>query len=469
MVWCKSPNTHPAIREPALFHPIHQARRQQLRRLKNQSLISELQAMDAPVSTSPGFRDRCFPPLETLAMFVAQALDADHSCQKAVNDAAVRRIAQGLEPCSTATGAYCRARRRMPLGLAAGLTQWSGRHASRGIPREWHWRGRQVRLVDGTFLSLPDTAANQEVYPQSGNQKPGLGFPLCRLVGLFCLGSGSVLNVAIGKMKGKGGDERSLLRSLLPTLDQGDVLMGDALYGTYFLFSDLLARQVDGVFEQHGARRRTTNFTQGKSLGERDHLIVLEKPKVRPEWMAEEDYLKAPATLTVRELHTGGKLLVTTLLCSRKTPKAALKSLYRERWQVELDFRNLKVTLGLDRLRCRSPEMAEKEVWVYLLAYNLIRQAMVQAAALTQRRPRQLSFKHALQIVQAARVGGLEQGLEIQLALRLLMGQRQIGNRPGRIEPRAVKRRNKPYPLLVKPRSVAREEVRRNGHPKKLK
>lgn len=240
MVWCKSPNTHPGIREPALLHPIHQARRQQLRRLKNQTLISELHATDAPAAITPGFRDRCFPPLETLAMFVAQALDADHSCQKAVNDAAIRRIAQGLTPCSTSTGAYC----RWDWWLV--FPNGRGGASAGGIPHDWHWQGRPVRLVDGTFLSLPDTAANQALYPQSGNQKPGLGFPLCRMVGLFCLGSGSVLDVAIGTMKGKGGDERSLLRRLLPNLNRGDVLLGDALYGTYFLICELLARLSGG-------------------------------------------------------------------------------------------------------------------------------------------------------------------------------------------------------------------------------
>lgn len=403
-------------------------------------------------------------------MFVAQVLDTDHSCQKAVNDAAIRRQANGLTPCSTATGAYCRARKRMPLSLASGLAKWTGSRMSTEVPRAWHWRGRPVRLVDGTALSLPDTQPNQSMYPQSSNQKPGLGFPLCRLVGLLCLGSGALLDVALGKMKGKSADERSLLRTLLHNLKAGDVLLGDALFGTYFLLCDLQARQVDAVFEQHGARRRTTDFTTGQSLGERDHLVVLTKPKVKPDWMAEEDYESAPETLTIRELHAGGKLLITTLLCPRKVPKSALKDLYRNRWQVELDFRNLKVTMGMDRLRSRSPEMAEKEIWVYLLAYNLIRQAMVQAAALANVVPRQLSFKHSLQVLQAGRSYQQQEAVPVgALELYVLIAQRQIGKRPGRIEPRAVKRRSKPYPMLTKPRKIAIEEVQQNGHPKKLK
>lgn len=408
--------------------------------------------------------------METLAMFVAQVLDTDHSCQKAVNDAAIRRQANGLTPCSTATGAYCRARKRMPLSLASGLAKWTGSRMSTGIPSAWHWRGRPVRLVDGTAVSLPDTQPNQSTYPQSSNQKPGLGFPLCRLVGLLCLGSGALLDVALGKMKGKSADERSLLRTLLHNLKAGDVLLGDALFGTYFLLCDLQARQVDAVFEQHGARRRTTDFTTGQSLGERDHLVVLTKPKVKPDWMAEDDYENAPETLTIRELHAGGKLLITTLLCPRKVPKSALKALYQNRWQVELDFRNLKVTMGMDRLRSRSPEMAEKEIWVYLLAYNLIRQAMVQAAALSKVVPRQLSFKHSLQVLQAGRSYQRQEAAPAgALELYVLIAQRQIGKRPGRIEPRAVKRRSKPYPMLTKPRKIAIEEVQQNGHPKKLK
>ncbi len=418
----------------------------------------------------PEHRERLFPPTETLSMFLAQALSADRSCQRAVNEAAIKRLSGGLPGCSTHTGAYCRARQRLPVKMVSALLRRSGRLMAGEVPEAWHWRGRAVRLVDGTTVTMPDTPANQDAYPQPRSQKPGLGFPLCRMVGIMCRGSGVVLNAAIGRYRGKGGDEQSLLRSILDTLQAGEILLGDAYYATYFLLCDLRQRGVDAVFEQQGSRRRSTDFRRGQRLGQRDHLIELTKPKIKPGWMAQADYDQAPGTLKIRELHAGGKTLVTTLLCPKHTPKSALKLLYRSRWHVELDLRNIKTTLGLEMLSCKSPAMAEKEIWVYLLAYNLIRLMMAQAALLADRLPRELSFKHTLQLWMAWDQYGIGTEHNDKLsALLALIAQQRVGNRPGRIEPRAVKRRPKQYPWLTQPRAIAREIVRKNGHPKKLK
>jgi len=349
--------------------------------------------------------------------------------------------------------------------LAGYVGQWVTAHA----PDTWHWRGRPVRLVDGTTLVMPDTPANQAAYPQPRSQKPGLGFPLCRMVCLVCLGSGAVLQAAIGHYRGKGGDEQSLLRSILDTLERGDLLLGDAFYATYFLLCTLRERGIDAVFEQHGSRQRTTDFRCGQRLGVRDHLMLLPKPAIKPDWMSQADYEQAPQSLTVRELRTGGKTLVTTLLCPKHTDKAALRSLYYSRWHVELDLRNIKTTLGMERLSCQTPAMAIKEIWVYLLAYNLIRLMMAQAALLAHRLPRQLSFKHTVQIW----IAWIQHANRIDddklYGLFVLIAQQRVGKRPGRIEPRALKRRPKPYPILTKPRATARALVREHGHPKKLK
>ena len=337
-------------------------------------------------------------------------------------------------------------------------------------PEPWHWRGRPVRLVDGTTVVMPDTLANQAAYPQPRSQKPGLGFPLCRMLGILCLGSGAVLNAAIGRYHGKGGDEQSLLRSVLDTLKRGDLLLGDAFYATYFLLCALRELGVDAVFEQHGSRQRTTDFRLGRRLGARDHLIVLHKPLIKPDWMPRADYEQAPQSVTVRELRAGGKTLVTTLLCAKQTDKAAVKSLYQSRWHVELDLRNIKTTLGMERLSCQTPAMAIKEIWVYLLAYNLIRLMMAQAALIAHRLPRQLSFKHTVQIWIAwtHHANGIYHEDKLH-GLFVLIAQQQVGDRPGRIEPRAIKRRPKPYPLLTQPRTVAQALVRAHGHAKKLK
>jgi hypothetical protein len=339
---------------------------------------------------------------------------------------------------------------------------------AKGAPSWWHWRSRRVRLVDGATVTLPDTQENQAAYPQSSSQKPGLGFPICRVVALLCLGGGALLDAAMGPCEGKGSDEQSLLRDMLDTLQSGDILLGDALYATYFLLWDLIRGGADGLFEQHGGRTRSTDFSQGEQLGARDHVIVLSKPRQKPDWMSQEEYDQAPATLKVREFQAGGKTMVTTFLCPKETPKHVLKALYRQRWNVELDLRNIKTTLGMEQLRCKTPEMAVKELWVYLLAYNLIRLLMAQAALLADQIPRQLSFKHTVQIWIAwqQRGAGGHDAVSIH-ALLVLIAEPRVGLRPGRIEPRARKRRPKPFPLLTRPRAQAREDVRSNGHGKK--
>jgi hypothetical protein len=434
------------------------------------NLLTGPELFDEVESMLPAHRERLFPPTETLAMFLAQALSADGSCQKAVNDTAIRRLNGGLPLCSTHTGAYCRARQRLPMAMVSTLARYTGRWVATHAPAPWHWRGRPVRLVDGTTVAMPDTPANQAVYTQPGSQRPGLGFPLCRMVGIVCLGSGAVLNAAVGRYQGKGGDEQSLLRSLLDTLQGGDLLVGDAFFATYFLLCALRERGIDAVFEQHGSRQRTTDFRRGQRLATRDHLIVLQKPVIKPDWMSQADYRKAPDALTVRELRTGGKTLVTTLLCPNTTSKSDLKLLYRERWHVELDLRNIKTTLGMEMLSCRHPAMAIKEIWIYLLAYNLIRLMTAQAALLSHRLPRELSFKHTVQIwIAWTYHGNVINHDDTPYALFALIAQQRVGQRPGRIEPRAIKRRPKNYPLLTKPREIAKTYVTIHGHPAKLK
>lgn len=433
------------------------------------NLLTGPELFDAVELALPPHRERLFPPTETLSMFLAQALSADRSCQRAVNEGAIKRLIAGLTPCSTHTGAYCRARQRVPTSMVSTLTHQTGQWLTAHAPAAWHWRGRPVRLVDGATVIMPDTDANQADFPQPGSQKAGLGFPQCRIVGLICLGSGAVLNAAISACRGKGSDEQSLLRRQIDTLVRGDVLVGDAFFATYFLLCALIERGVDAVFEQHGSRQRTTDFCLGQRLGERDHLLVLSKPGIKPDWMSQEDYAQAPASVTVRELRAGGKTLVTTFLCPKQTSKEAIKRLYRDRWHVELDLRNIKTTLGMEQLGCQTPAMAVKEIWVYLLAYNLIRLMMAQAALQSGLLPRQLSFKHAVQVWLAWAPHAYHGGIAHPRELFALIAQQTVGNRPGRIEPRALKRRRNAYPLLMRPRPMAREDIQRHGHPKKLK
>ena len=248
---------------------------------------------------------------------------------------------------------------------------------------------------------------------------------------------------------------------LLKTLKNNDIVLADAFYATYFLMAELQRRGIDGVFEQHGSRKRNTDFRRGKKLGRRDHLIILKRPKYRPAWMSQDTFETMPQTLTVRELSVNGKILVTTLCCPKVASKQALKNLYKSRWHIELDIRHIKTTMGMDTLSCQTPEMAEKEIWVYLLAYNLIRLIMIQSALLCDVIPRQLSFRHTVQLWQAyhQRISCSENQIDLSKQLLLLIGQRRVGNRPGRVEPRALKRRQKPYSMLNQPRNIVKQKL----------
>jgi hypothetical protein len=408
----------------------------------------------------PEHRERLYPPTVTLSMFMRQMLEADGSCQKAVNGWAAQRVADGLGQMSVRTGGYCRARQRLPLAMVSGLTRETGRLLNARADRRWRWRGRVVKLVDGTGISMPDTEENQARYPQPSTQAAGVGFPLARLVVLICLATGAALDAAIGPHSGKGSGELGLVRGLLEGFHPGDVMLADALYCNYFLIAALMERGVDVLFEQNGAR--ITDFRRGRSLGTRDHIVRWPKP-ARPEWMTPEQYARAPDELTLREVKVGHQVLVTTLLDHRRVRKTALSALYARRWNVELDLRNLKTTTGMDVLNCQTPQMNEKQLWVHLLAYNVIRLLMAQAACNAGVDPRVLSFKHTVQLWTEWVARGLSATQDHQ-RLFALIAQCRVGHRPGRIEPRMRKRRPKPYPWLKIPREQARRHVEKHGH-----
>jgi len=411
------------------------------------------------------YRERLFSPTETLSMFLSQAMNEDRSCQKVVNDIAVRRALEGRPLCSTNTGGYCQARQRLSTEMVCELARHIGHLIDNSIPNEWRWKGKRVRLIDGTTIALPDTKANQAAYPQPSTQESGAGYPIVRVVGVICLSSGALLNSAMSQCSGKGTGEQALLRSMLDTFSTGDLVLGDALFGDYFLLASLQEAGIDAVFEQMGARKLTTDFRKGKRLSTKDHLMSIPKPNRKPDWMAADEYESLPDQLVIRELSVGGKILITTLLSPKMFPKHALKSLYKDRWHVEVDLRNIKTTLGMDMLTCQTPEMIKKEMWVYFMAYNLLRLLMAQSALLADVLPRQLSFKHTIQIWVAwcqQSQGSTNQKKEGMLFI--LIAQKRVGNRPGRLEPRMVKRRPKAFPRLMELRSRARERISKHWH-----
>lgn len=426
--------------------------------------LTSVQLFDRLESLLPDHRERLFPPAGTLSLFLSQAVSSDRSCRNIVNQSAITKLISRLPECSTATGGYCKARARLPVTLIRELTRFSGQLIDQKVGDKWRWQGRRVRIVDGTTVTLPDTEKSQERHPQLRAQKPGLGFPMCRVVGITCLSSGALLDAAICPVKGKGNDEKSLLRTMINTFKNKGILLGDAFYATYFLIAQLQEMGVDGVFEQHGSRRRSTDFRRGKKLGSKDHLIVIKRPKSPPDWMNQEEFDAMPKMLTVRELNVKGKILVTTLCCPVTATKEDLNSLYKGRWNIELDIRHIKTTMGMDALSCQTPDMAEKEIWVYLLAYNLIRMIMVESALLCDIIPRQLSFKHTPQLWISYRqqVGNEDIDLKQTEEFLLLVGKLRVGNRVRRTEPRVLKRRPKAYPMMTKPRSVLRQEIVQN-------
>lgn len=428
-----------------------------------------LQTTDALL---PAHRERMYPPTVALSMFMGQVLHADGSCQQAVDAWAAQRAADGLGKSSVRTGAYCRARQRLPLALPSTLMRTTGRLLSEQAPPHWRWHGRAVKLVDGTTVSMPDTPENQACYPQPVTQAPGAGFPMARAVLVMCLATGAALDLAVGPHAGKGSGELALFRTLHDSLSPGDVVLADSLYCNYFLIATLIAAGIDVVFQQHVSRK--TDFRLGRSLGPRDHIISWRKPAACPDWMTPEQHAAFPAEMSLREVRINsrgkrkGRVLVTTLRDHRAFDKQSLSGLYERRWHVELDLRNLKTTLGMDILSCRTPEMNQKQLWVHLLAYNVIRLMMAQAASNAGVLPRQLSFKHTVQLWIEWVARGLSADHD-DGRLFLLIAEHRVGKRPGRVEPRKVKRRGKPRAVLTAPREQERKQIAAKFHGKRVK
>jgi len=418
------------------------------------------------------WRGGVFTPLVTLYAFLGQVLDADGSCRAAVAQVLAWLIGRGEPACSARTGGYCQARARLPEAAPHALVQRVGRRLHEAHGGGGLLGGRRIKIVDGSTVSMPDTPANQRTYPQARTQKPGLGFPIARIVALFCLHSAAVLDAAISPYKGKQTGENALFRRLFGQLRSGDVVAGDCGFGSFWNFAMLRARGVDAIFPLHQCRPE--DFRRGKRLGKDDRLIEWRKPGKRPDWMDRQTYDSLPATLTLRQVRVRVEtpgfrvktlVLVTTLLDPRKYPKEELAEVYRARWHAELDLRAIKCVMHMDVLRGKSPAMVRKECWMRLLAYNLIRGVMARAAATLAppRPPRELSFTGALQTLHAFASVALSRGGDPMAYAALLhaIASHRVGDRPNRVEPRAVKRRPKPHALLTEPRHKARTRLRR--------
>jgi hypothetical protein len=413
--------------------------------------------------------DRIYTPLVTLCTFLSQVLSDDHSCRAAVARLLAWRTAQGLPPCSADTGAYCKARQRLPEAILPRLVRETADGLQRDAPDAWLFHGRRVVIADGSTVSMPDTPENQAEYPQHGNQKPGCGFPIARIVVLIALATGAVLDAAIGPRKGKLSGEGTLLRGLHGRLARGHILLGDRCFCSYFEVALLSAQGVDVVMRQN--KNRPVDFRSGQRLGHDDHLVVWDKPQ-RASWMDPETYAAIPETVTIREVRvrvtqrgfrTRVLIVMTTLVAAGEFSHDELATLYRARWHAELDMRSLKQTLKMDVLRCQTPDMVRKEIWAHLLVANLIRGVMAEAARVHGVLPRDLSFQGARQTMEAFRgelshAGPVGAKVLREVALKAIASHR-VGNRPDRVEPRVRKRRPKNYPLMHKPRPKPRSRL----------
>jgi len=428
-------------------------------------------AFDIDNSTFATDEDAVYTPAVTLWAFLSQVLfkDEQRSCVAAVARVIALRVALCGKPCSGNTGAYCRARSKLPENVVRRLAVQVAEGCEQLVDDEWRWRGRHVYLADGTTVTMPDTPENQAVYPQNPRQEKGLGFPIARMVVLISLATAMLTSLALAPYVGKQTGEPSLLREQLDSFREGDVVLFDRYYCSFFMLALLLERGVDVVARIHS--RRKIDFRRGRRLGHGDHVVEWLRPE-RPDWMDEATYERMPATIEVREIQVNVSqpgfrvasfVAVTTLTDAEEFSREQIAELYRLRWTVELDIRAIKQTMGMDVLRCKTPAMVRKEVWTCLLAYNLIRRSLLQPAQAAGTSPRTLSFSAALQSTAAGwmmTVVGDDALLASLIDAALaIMASHIVGNRPGRIEPRAVKRRKK-VKLLMKPRQQAREELR---------
>jgi hypothetical protein len=436
------------------------------------------QLLSHALATVGGWLDRIFSPLVTLWVFLAQVLRPDHSCRAAVARLIAQRVARGQGACSARTGAYCRARQRLPEAFFSAAACSVGRALDDRSDRGWLWKGRRVYLFDGTTVTMPDTPANQAAYPQVYNQGPGVGFPIARLGAVISLACGAVVNLGFSRYAGKGEGEVSLLRQLWDVLCPGSVLVGDRLMSGWAGMHLLKTRGVDTVSRLSAHRR--ADFRKGVRLGKDDHLVVWKKPtSIRS--VDRRTYNTLPDAITVCEarfcveqpgFRTRSVVVVTTLLDPEQASREDLAALYRARWNNELDLRSLKSTMQMGELRGKTPEMVRKEVWAHVLAYNLIRTVMAQAAAGPRVAPRSISFKGAMQTLEAfepllamgpTRTAGRRDLYHLVLDA---IATHRVGDRPDRFEPRLKKRRKDYCGWFTKPRAEVKRRMAKGIHKK---
>lgn len=408
-------------------------------------------------------RVRSLPAEVTFWAFVSQALSPRSSCREVVRKIEAWQRWQDLRSRGVTPSAYCQARRKLDLDTLLMIRRHLGLQLERNVLEEEKWLNkRTVKIVDGTSFSMPDTIENQAVWPQLSSQKPGCGFPIIKMVGLFSLASGALLEEATGDQH---IHESRLFEQMWGRLEKGDVILEDRGFNSYASMALLAKRGVDTVARLHQGRK--IDPLEGKSLGPGDRLVTWKKPQRRDDRSKESwDALADQLTVRLIEIEvevpgfrTRSVTLVTTLTDPDAYPADAIRALYGKRWMVELHFAQIKTILDLDILKCLSPEMIMRELQIHLIAYNLVRALMQQASHSYFVELNRISFKGSLDAVRhwshviRASAGKPRKQKELAEKLFFVIACDAVQERPNRSEPRAKKRRPKNFQLLTKPRS----------------
>ena len=422
-----------------------------------------IRAMFAESNALFGYGENdCWNTGVTLWSFICQVLQDGKagSCNAAVTNAIRYLIENGMEPPGPDSGEYCRARNKLNVKVLRQIACDIANKMSQQTPENWLWHGKDVKLVDGFTFTMPDTPENQQEFPQFKSQKPGVGFPVARACAVLSLSNACIHNVAIGPYAGKETGETALLRQVLNCFKASDVMLADRYYCSYFMLAILKSRGVDVCMRLHQLRK--PYLPKVKWLGENDYIDTWHKPD-KAKWMSQELYDSLPEKMEIRIVSFKAKSknkseqfdVVTTLTDHKEYPAEEIAKLYGYRWNVELDISSIKQSLNLCHLRCKSPEMIRREFWVTMLGYNMVRLTCAQAAFVHDKLARQMSFTITCNALVSQWVWPLEETLRKQLNIHALhqIAANEVGNRPGRIEPRVIKRRVQKYTLMTKPRN----------------
>lgn len=415
-------------------------------------------------------RVRSYPDRLTFWAFFMQVASDDASCGAAVAHVQAWAEQRGLPVPGSSTSSYCEARAALPVEMLRAVNDSLYRQLDASLPMEGDWRGLRPRAEDGTSAQMPDTEANRNSYPYPPGQQEGCGFPMVRLNGLIDLSHGGLREFASSTMQTSELRNHDLLEK---DLKKGDVLIADRLYSGYELIVGLRDKDVHFIGRTHQARK--IDFRKGIKISANERLVTWEKSRRAPagsrlsqtQWEALEDGMQVRIIRCKgpdREGKQRTRYLVTTLLDHESYPADEVASLYFHRWEIEVRFRDIKTTLGMDMLRTKSPRMIEKELLMHQIVYNLMRLVMLKAGTAHDVNHRRLSFRGTQQVIHACakHFHNLASRPRLRVQQRISMwahiAQRLVTERPGRNEPRRVKRRPKCTRWLQKPRHLYFEQ-----------